>query len=132
MSPLEAAHIQRALRKTAQLRNLTLSLRWAKEAAARERLLAEFDSFLQRLETMNAGSHDSPLPSAAALLVGVRACWARGDYATISRVAALLPKDLLDRHLLLRAFVTEASEAAEKQSTRQSRDSGPDQKVGMQ
>ncbi len=114
MSSREAAQIQRVLRKTAQLRNLTLSLRWAREAAARERLLAEFDSFLQRLEAMNAETHDTSLPSTEALLVGIRSCWARGDYATISRVATLLPDELLDQHLLLRAYVTEAAEAAER------------------
>lgn len=103
-------HVERALRKTAQLRNLTLSLRRASELAARERLLSEFDSFVQRNATSPPGVRLVPLPSADALLTGFRARWARGDYATIRSVASLLSRHLLDQHLLLRAYVTAAAD----------------------
>lgn len=121
-------HVERALRKTAQLRNLTLSLRRASEAAARERLLSEFDSFVQRNATSPPGVRPVPLPSAEALLAGIRACWARGDYATIRRIAGLLPETLLDQNMLLRAYVTVASGAADRHDSRQPLHTGPDQK----
>ncbi len=111
MSARDAIQVEQALRKTAQLRNLTLSLRWASKAAARERLLSEFDSFLQQSVTAAQGSNPAPLPSIEALLAGIRACWARGDDATVRNVAGLLSRDLLDRHILLRAYVTAAADS---------------------
>lgn len=110
MSLRYGTHVERALRKTAQLRALTLSLRRASEAAARERLVAEFEAFRQRCETPSPGVETAPLPSADALLAGIRTCWARGDYAMIRRVADLLTKDLLDQNLLLRAYVTASAD----------------------
>ena len=112
MSARDAIQVEQALRKTAQLRHLTLSLRWASEGAARERLLSGFDSFLQQSLTSAQGSNPVPLPSVEALLAGIRACWARGDYATMQNVAGLLPRDLFDRHILLRAYVTAAADSA--------------------
>jgi len=105
-----ATQVERALRKTAQLRALTLSLRWANKVTARERLLSEFDSFLQRIAAPTRGSAPLPIPSPEALLAGIKACWARGDYAAILTVAALLPRGLLERQELLRAYVTAAAE----------------------
>ena len=113
MSARDASQVERALRKTAQLRHLTLSLRRANEAPAPERLLSEFDSFVRQSVTPAQGPKPVPLPSVEALLAGIRASWARGDYATIRHVAELLPRDLLERHLLLRAYVTAAADSAD-------------------
>lgn len=109
--------VERALRKTAQLRALTLSLRRASEVAARERLLSEFDSFLQRVMAPPRSSEPVTLPSPEALLAGVKAHWAQGDYAAILTVAALLPRDLLERQELLRAYVTAAAEQRSSDSS---------------
>lgn len=113
----EGNSVERALRKTAQLRNLSLALRWESERAAREQLLSEFDSFLQRIAAPTRGSAPVPLPSHETLLTGVKACWARGDYPSIQKVAGLLPKDLLDRHALLRAYLAAAAEQQSSDSS---------------
>jgi hypothetical protein len=114
---MDATQVERALRKTAQLRALTLSLRRASEAAVRERLLSEFGSFLQRVAVPTQGSGPVPLPSPEALLAGIKARWARGDYTSIQKVAGLLPKDLLDRHALLRAYLAAAAEQQSSDSS---------------
>lgn len=100
----------RAIRRTAQLRNLALSLRWASERAMRERLLAEFESWLHRSPASAHGVRHEVLPSPEALLVGVKACWARGDYDTIHRVASVLSQDVLGRYELLRGYAAAAAE----------------------
>jgi len=46
-----------------------------------------------------------PLPSPDALLVGIKAHWAMGDYATIRLVASVLPDKLLGQQPLLRIYV---------------------------
>lgn len=113
--------IARAIRKTAQLRNLALSLRWASERALRERLLAEFESWLHRSAASPQGIQHEALPSPEVLLVGVKACWARGDCDTIRRIASVLSQDVLGRYELLRGYAAAAAEqqAFGSQVTRQ-------------
>jgi len=113
----QGKEIECALRKTAQLRTLALSLRWASERAMRERLLAEFESWLHCSTASAHGIQHEALPSPEVLLVGVKACWARGDYATIRRIAGLLPPDVLERHELLRAYAIAASEQQSSDSS---------------
>lgn len=118
-----ATQVERALRKTAQLRALTLSLRWASEVTARERLLAEFESWLHRSAASAHGIQHEALPSPEALLVGVKACWVRGDYDTIREIAGRLPQDFLVQHDLLRAYMAAAVE-------QQSADSSTNVRIG--
>lgn len=113
----------RAIRRTAQLRNLVLSLRWASERAMRERLLAEFESWLHRSAASAHSIQHEALPSPEALLVGVKACWAHGDYATIREVGGRLPQDFLVQHDLLRAYIAAAVE-------QQSADSSTNVRIG--
>jgi hypothetical protein len=103
MTSLQPKSAERALQKTAQLRALTLALREAKERPAREHLLAQFESFRQAVES-SQGNQGS-LPSPDALLVGIKAHWARGDYATIQLIASILPDKLLGQQPLLRIYV---------------------------
>ncbi len=108
MIPVQPQSIERALRKTAQLRALTVSLREAKDRAARERLLAQFESFRRTIESSKANR--GPLPSPDVLLAGIKACWARGDHRTIRLIASTLPRELLTRQDLLHAYIAAAAD----------------------
>jgi hypothetical protein len=108
MTPLQSKSVERALQKTAQLRTLTMALREAKGRAAREQLLAQFESFRQTVKSSQG--EQGPLPCPDALLVGIKACWTRGDYAAIRLISTLLPDELLDQQPLLRIYVEAAAD----------------------
>jgi hypothetical protein len=105
MKPINGQTVERALRKTAQLRALTLSLKRAKDRPAWEQQLAQFAAFRRALESQAGKTEPLTLPPADVLFTGVQACRARKDMATLRRAASAVLEDLLAQYPLLRAYL---------------------------
>ena len=97
-----------AWRKTAQLRDVTHTMKRAKDALQRRQGLEEFDAYQRAIL---AGACQDHVPSPQAILAGFQACWARGDLAGIAAVAAALPPEWLLPSDMIGAYAAAAAAA---------------------
>lgn len=101
---------ERALCRTAQLRDLSRRLQRAKERSERERLLAQFEAFRLAIAEGHAPARRAEIPPPKVLRIGFEACWTRSDYASIARLAACLPADVIARDFLIGAYAAAAED----------------------